>query len=150
MFEVSIGQSSKTEYLKMVPLPSWWQKLELKDILISELFEELLSWNSESKLITPKYITGTFFGAIVAIFNFCFSVFFLCVMSFITPERAPKAGPCHLFILVPSIHTWPGAQFSLTLWHSQFFFGISKYNIFYTRNRKNLNGQTRDFREIVI
>ena len=25
----------------------------------------------ESKLITPKYITGTYFGGIVAILNFC-------------------------------------------------------------------------------
>ena len=58
-----------TEYLKMVPLPSWWQKLELKDLSISELFEELLSWNSESKLIIPKYITGTYFGDIVAILD---------------------------------------------------------------------------------
>ena len=60
-----------TEYLKMVLLPSWWQKLELKESSISESFEELLSWNSESKLITPLYITGTYIGAIVAIFNFC-------------------------------------------------------------------------------
>ena len=82
-----------TEYLKMVPLPFWWQKLELKDLSISELFEELLSWNLESKLITPKYITGTYFGAIVAILDFCFSVCFLCVMFFLTPERAPKASP---------------------------------------------------------
>ena len=59
------------EYLKVVALPFWWQKLELKDLSISELFEELLSWNSESKLITPKYITGTYFGAMVAILNFC-------------------------------------------------------------------------------
>ena len=60
-----------TEYLKMVPLRSWWQKLELNDLSISEFFEDLLSWNSESKLITPKFITGTYFGAIVAILNFC-------------------------------------------------------------------------------
>ena len=56
------------EYLKVAPLPSWWQKLELKDLSMSELFEELLSLNSESKLITPKYITSTYFGAIVAMF----------------------------------------------------------------------------------
>ena len=31
-----------TEYLKMVPLPSWWQKFELNDLPISELFEDLL------------------------------------------------------------------------------------------------------------
>ena len=47
----------------------------------------------ESKLITPKYITGTYFGAIVAIFNSIFTVCFLGVMLFLTPERAPKAGP---------------------------------------------------------
>ena len=50
------------EYLKMVPLPSWWQKLDLNEFPISELFEGLLSWNLESKLITPKYITSTYFG----------------------------------------------------------------------------------------
>ena len=60
-----------------------------------EALEDLLSLNSESMLITPKYITSTYFGAIVAIFTFCFSVCFLCV--FITPEGAPKAGPRHLF-----------------------------------------------------
>ena len=77
----------------MVPLPSWWQKYELKDTSISELFEELLSWNLESKLITPKYITGTYFGAIMAIFNFCFFVFFFVAIFFLTPERAPIASP---------------------------------------------------------
>ena len=60
-----------TEYLKMVPLPSWWQKFDLKDLSVSESFEELLSLNSESKLITPKYITSTYIGVIVAICNFC-------------------------------------------------------------------------------
>ena len=45
-----------TKYLKVAPLPSWWQKLELKDLFISELFEELLSSNSESKLITPNIL----------------------------------------------------------------------------------------------
>ena len=65
-----------TKYLKMVPLPSRWQNFYLKDLSVSESFEELLSWNLESKLITPKYITGTYFGGIMAIFNFCFSVFF--------------------------------------------------------------------------
>ena len=89
-----------TEYLKMVQLPSWWQKLELSDLSISELFEDLLSLNLESKLITPKYITGTYFGAIMAIFNFIFSVCFLYVMFFLTPERAPKAGPATCFLLV--------------------------------------------------
>ena len=82
----------------MVPLPSWWQKLELNDLSISELFEDLLSWNLESKLITPKYITGTYFAAIMAIFNFSFSVCFLCVMFFLSPERTPKAGPATCFL----------------------------------------------------
>ena len=45
--------------------------MELKYLSISELFEELQSWNSESKLITLKSITGTYFGAIVAMLNFC-------------------------------------------------------------------------------
>ena len=58
------------EYLKVAPRPFPLQKWELKDLSISESFEELLSWNSESKLIIPKYITSTYFGAIVAIFNF--------------------------------------------------------------------------------
>ena len=53
-------------------------KFDLKDLSISESFEELLSWNSKSKLITPKYITGTYFGVIVAIFNFFFQ-FVFCV-----------------------------------------------------------------------
>ena len=39
---------------------------------ISESFEELLSWNSKLKLITHKCISGTYFGAIVAILNFCY------------------------------------------------------------------------------
>ena len=86
-----------TEYLKMVPLPSWWQKLELNDLSISELFDDLLSWNLESKLITPKNITGTYFGAIMEIFNLIFSVCFPYVMFFLTPERAPKAGPATCF-----------------------------------------------------
>ena len=47
-------------------------KIGTKDLSISESFEELLSWNLESKLMTPKYITGTYFGAIVAILNFCY------------------------------------------------------------------------------
>ena len=54
----------------MVQLPSCWQKFSLKDISISESFEELLSWNSESKLITPKYITDTYFGTMAAILDF--------------------------------------------------------------------------------
>ena len=56
-----------TEYLKVAPLPSWWQELELKYLSISELFKELFSWNLESKLFTPKNITGTYFCAILAI-----------------------------------------------------------------------------------
>ena len=47
---------------------------------------------SESMLITPKYITGTYFGAIVAVFNFC------------DLGAAPKASPCHLFIHQFAIH----------------------------------------------
>ena len=74
-------------------------KIDLKDLSVSESFEELLSWNLESKLITPKYITGTYFGAIVAIFNSIFSVCFLCVMLFLTPERAPKAGPATCYLI---------------------------------------------------
>ena len=84
----------------MVPLPSWLQKLDLNEFPISELFEDLLSSNLESKLITPKYIAGTYFGAIVAIFNSIFSVCFLCVMLFLTPEWTPKAGPATCFNLV--------------------------------------------------
>ena len=61
-----------TEYLKMVPLPSWWQKFELNDLSVSELFEELLSWNLESKLITPNYFTGPYFGDIVATLDLTF------------------------------------------------------------------------------
>jgi len=86
-----------TEYLKIVQLSSWWQKLELNDLSISELFEDLLSGNSESKRITPRHITCTYSGASMAILNFSFSVYFLYVIHFLTLERAPKAGPCHLF-----------------------------------------------------
>ena len=86
-----------TEYLKMVPLPSWWQELDLNEFPISELFEYLLSWNLKSKLITPKYITGTYFGAFVAIFNFCLSVCFLYIMFISTPWAGPKSRSCHLF-----------------------------------------------------
>ena len=96
------------EYLKMVSQPFWSQKLDLYELSLSELFEDLLSWNLESKLITPKYITGTYFGAIVAIFNFSFSVCFLYVMFFLTPERAPKAGPATCFFLnFGPISAWP-------------------------------------------
>ena len=45
----------------------WWQKIELKEYYISQLFEELQSLNLESKLITPKYFTDIYFGAMVAI-----------------------------------------------------------------------------------
>ena len=94
-----------TEYLKV---PYWGQKMELKDWSISESFEELLSWNLESKLITPKYITGTYFCAIMAIFNFSFWVCFLYVKFFITPERAPKARPATCFFLnFGPIPAWP-------------------------------------------
>merc|ERR1712239_94255 len=95
-----IDQPKMTEYLKMVPLPSWLQKLDLNEFPISELFEDLLSSNLESKLITPKYITGTYFGAIVAIFNSIFTVCFLGVMLFLTPERAPKASPATCWYIV--------------------------------------------------
>ena len=50
-------------------LPSSWQKWDLNKLSISDLFEDLLSWNLESKLITPKYITATYFGALVAVLN---------------------------------------------------------------------------------
>ena len=75
-----------TEYLKMGPLPSCWQNFDLKDLSVSESFEELLSLNSESKMITPKYFTGTYFGAMVAILIFC------------DLGASPKASPCHLFV----------------------------------------------------
>ena len=86
----------------MVPLPSWLQKLELNDLSISELFEDLLKWNLEYKLTTPKNITGTYFVAILANFNFSFSFCFLYVMFFLTPERAHKAGPatCIIFCYI--------------------------------------------------
>ena len=44
-------------------------KKELKDLSMSESFKELLSWNSESKLFTPKFSTGNYFGDIVAILD---------------------------------------------------------------------------------
>ena len=43
--------------------------MELKDYSISQSFEELQSWNSEYKLITPKYFTNTYFDDIVAILD---------------------------------------------------------------------------------
>ena len=42
-----------TEYLKIVPLPSWWQKLELNDLSIYELFKELLSQLLPDILLAP-------------------------------------------------------------------------------------------------
>ena len=92
-----IIQPNITGYFKVAQLPSWWQKLELKDLSIYEPFKEVLSWNSESKVITPKYITGSSVCAIVSIFNLCFSVCFRYVMFFLTQDWASKAGPCHLF-----------------------------------------------------
>ena len=80
----------------IIQMPFWWQEFYLRDLSISESFEELLNFNSESKL-TPKYITGTCFGAIVAIFDFCFSVCFLFVMFFLTFEQAPKPAPATCF-----------------------------------------------------
>ena len=51
--------------------------LDLNELSIYELFEDLLNWNLEFKLITPKNITGIYFGAIIAIFNFSLSFYFL-------------------------------------------------------------------------
>ena len=115
-----------TEYLKVVPIPCSWQKFDLNHLSISELFEEILSLNSESKLIIPKYVTGTYFGAIVAIFNFYFFSYFLCVMFFLTPDRAPKAGPCHLFQLQPSrcqtfLSKITKQCFQSILWHDIYY-----------------------------
>ena len=103
-----------TEDLKIVPLPSWWQKSELNDLSISELFEDLLSWNSESKLITPKYITCTYFGAIVATFDFIFSVCFLCVIFF-NPWAGLKSQSCHLLARSPRRST--GDKSGLCNWN---------------------------------
>ena len=38
-------------------------------ISIPQLFEELQNLNLESKLITPKYFTGPYFGDILAILD---------------------------------------------------------------------------------
>ena len=38
---------------------------------MSQPFEELQSSNLETELITPKYIMGTYFGAMAAILDFC-------------------------------------------------------------------------------
>jgi len=100
MFEVSLEPYLSTQHdwiFENVATAFLVAKFWPKNLSVSKSFEGLLSWNSESKLITPKYITGNYFGAIVAIFIICFSVCFLCVMFFLTPEWAPKAGPCHLF-----------------------------------------------------
>lgn len=55
-----------TEYLKLAPLPTQCQKIEPKDLSISQPFEELESLNSESNQAASKYITGTHFGAMAA------------------------------------------------------------------------------------
>ena len=124
-----------TEYLKMVPLPSWWQKLDLNEFPISELFEDPLSWNPESKLITPKYITGTHSSAIVAIFNFCFLVRFPCAnvrKKYLHTENNPKnknwAGPqksthatCFIVLL-----SWLEV---CRIWY--YFITLSSDNLFY-------------------
>ena len=47
----------------MVAIYDFFQKA------ISQLFEELLGWKSEFKLISPKYVTGTHFGTNVAILD---------------------------------------------------------------------------------
>ena len=63
MFEVSIELylSAQHDWIfengATAFLVAWWHKLEQKKLSISQLFEEVMSWNSESKLITPKYIT---------------------------------------------------------------------------------------------
>ena len=44
--------------------------MELKDLSISQLFEELQSLNLEYDIITPKYITSTYFGSMAATLNF--------------------------------------------------------------------------------
>ena len=44
-------------------------KMEQKEWSISQSFEELQSWNSESELITPKYFTSNYFGDMVAILD---------------------------------------------------------------------------------
>ena len=85
------------EYLKMVPLPSLWQKLDVNELSISELFEDLLTLNLESKLINPKNITGTYFGSIMAIFNFIFPVYFLYVIYFLTLEWIIQKFYMYLF-----------------------------------------------------
>ena len=101
MFQVSIEPYWLAQYdwifEIIVPLPSWWQKLELNNSSLFELFEELLSWNLDSKMITPKYITCTYFGDIVVIFNF-FWVWFLYIIFFLTPEWAQKQGPATCMI----------------------------------------------------
>ena len=55
-----------TEYLKLAPLPTWCQNMELEDLSIAQPFEELESLNSESNQAASKYINGTHFGAMAA------------------------------------------------------------------------------------
>jgi len=69
-------------------------------IHVSELFENLPSWNLESKLVSPKNITDPYLGAIIIIFNFSFSVYFLYVIFFLTPEQAPKGPAAFLLIFI--------------------------------------------------
>ena len=38
-------------------------------MFIYQLFEELEGWNLEFKLITPKYITGTYFDTLLSMFG---------------------------------------------------------------------------------
>ena len=59
-----------TEYLKLAPLPPWYQNMEPKDLSVSQPIEELESWNSESNQVASKYITGTHFGAMAAFLDF--------------------------------------------------------------------------------
>ena len=66
-----IESPDMTGYLKLAPVAPSWQKVKLKDISISQSFEELQSLNSESKLITPKYLTCTYLSYMVAILDFC-------------------------------------------------------------------------------
>ena len=56
-----IDLPNMTEYLKVVPLPSWWPKLELKYLSISELFEELLGWNWNLSWLPPNILLAPIF-----------------------------------------------------------------------------------------
>ena len=87
-----------------------------------------------SKLITPKYITSTYFGTVVAIFDFSFSVCFLYVIFFLTPEWSPKAGPCYLFCN-SFISALTRKDFLLLLWvldESWYFLVIMDVSGFYS------------------